>query len=139
MRVRHIVGLGISAVTVPVAALSVLDPMEGGLALLVAGVLLLVTWLVSRVPVPRLTWIAWVSTASAGVVSLTVAAILWSQGVTGPGSGLPWGLWVLIVLYETGAITTFAGYVWYLIRHIGVVRHDARANRGNAVAGLAHQ
>ena len=42
--------------------------MEGGLAMLAAGGLLLVTWLVSRVPVPRLEWSGWVSTVVTGVL-----------------------------------------------------------------------
>jgi hypothetical protein len=123
MRVRHTIALVLSILTVPVLALGIIDPMEGGMAMLAAGILILVTWLVGRVPVPRLEWIAWVSTVAVGAVALGAAMVLWDAGITGPGGqGLPWWLVVLLVAYELGVVVTFAGGIWNVVRHIATLR-----------------
>ena len=59
MHVRHVIGLVLAVLTLPLLVLGIFDPIEGGVAMLLAGILLLATWLVSRIPVPRLEWIAW--------------------------------------------------------------------------------
>ena len=131
MHARRVVGLVLSILTFPVLALGIFDPMEGGLAMLVAGVLILATWLVSRVPVPRLEWIGWVATVGIGAMAIGFAVLLWNAGVTGPGgTGMPWWLVALIVGYEIGVVVTFAGGIWNLVRHIKVVR-----DHGIPVAG----
>ena len=118
MHVRHVIGLVLAALTVPLLVLGIFDPMEGGVAMLVAGILLLATWLVSRIPVPRLEWIAWTATMVAAVVTDAIAGLLWNQGITGPGgTGVPWWLWLLAGAYEVGVVVTAAGGVWYLVRH----------------------
>jgi hypothetical protein len=124
MRTRHVIGLILSALTVPMLVLGLLDPMEGGLAMLAAGTLLLVTWLVSRVPVPRLEWIAWVATVALAAVTIAVAGLLWNADVTGPGRGLPWYLWAMIIGYEAGVLVTLAGGVMYVVRQARELRHD---------------
>ncbi len=130
MHTRHVIGLVLAILTVPVLALGMFDPMEGGTAMLVAGLLLLTTWLVSRVPVPRLEWIGWTTAVGLAVAALTSAVLLRTAEVTGPGLVLPWWLVALIAAYELGVLVTFAGGVWYVIRLLHVVR-DHR----NPVAG----
>lgn len=131
MPARHVIALVLAALTVPVLALGILDPMEGGMAMLAAGVMILLTWLVGRVPVPRLEWIGWVATVVVGAVTLAAAVVLWNEGVTAPGRGLPWWLAVLLVIYEVGVVATFAGGVWNVVRHVMVLR-----NKGIPVAGV---
>lgn len=130
MHARHVIGLVLAILTVPVLALGMFDPLEGGLAMLVAGGLLLVTWLVSRVPVPRLEWIAWTATIGVASAALTSAVLLRTAEVTGPGLGLPWWLVGLIALYEVGVVVTFAGGIWYSLRLLRTVR-----DHGIPVAG----
>ena len=122
MHARHVIGLVLAILTIPVVALGMFDPLEGGMAMLAAGVLVLVTWLTSRVPVPRLEWISWVATMTAAVISLTSAVLLRTAEVTGPGLGLPWWLVGLIALYEAGVVVTFAGGIWYCLRLLRTVR-----------------
>lgn len=123
MRVRHTIALVLSILTVPVLALGIFDPMEGGMAMLAAGILILITWLVGRVPVPRLEWIGWVATVTVGTVALGAGMVLWNTGVTGPGGqGLPWWLMVLLVSYELGVVVTFTGGIWNVVRHIASIR-----------------
>lgn len=123
MHARRVVGLVLSILTVPVLALGIFDPMEGGLAMLVAGALILATWLVSRVPVPRLEWIGWVATVGIGAVAIGFAVVLWNAGITGPGgTGMPWWLVALLIGYEVGVVVTFAGGISNVIRHARSVR-----------------
>lgn len=127
MHVRHVIGLVLALLTVPVLVLGILDPIEGGVAMLVAGILLLATWLVSRIPVPRLEWIAWTATMALAVITDVIAGVLWSQGITGPGgTGVPWWLWILVGAYEIGVVITVTGGVWYLVRHARALRGGHR-------------
>lgn len=130
MYARHIIGLVLAGLTVPLFLLGLIDPLEGGLAMLAAGGLLLVTWLVSRIPVPRLEWIAWTATTSLAVVTVAIASALWSQGVT-QQQGLAWWMWGLIGVYSIGVLATLAGAVQYVVRHVRTLRHrDAATPRG---------
>lgn len=133
MHTRHIVGLILTILTIPFLLLGLIDPMEGGLAMLVAGLLVLATWLVSRITVPRLEWIAWAATAVVGAAAVTVGTLLWQAGVTGPGRPIPWWVWVLIGAYEAGVLTTLAGGVQYLVRHVRVLRHHEPASPQSTV------
>ncbi|HAN71212.1 MAG TPA: hypothetical protein DCQ36_06440 [Actinobacteria bacterium] len=130
MKVRIWSGLALTVITVPVLALGLIDPMEGGVALLVAGAFLLVTWLVSRVPVPRLEWIAWCATMTVAAIAVAAGSIMWIQGITGPGRGLPWWLIVLMVAYEVGVVITIAGHGFFIARHIGRLRNPAEQVAG---------
>lgn len=129
---RHIIGLVLAILTVPLVLLGLIDPLEGGVAMLVAGALVLLTWLVSRIPVPRLEWIAWTATTSLAVVTVAVASVLWNQGIT-QTQGLAWWMWGLIGVYTVGVLATIAGSVQYIVRHVRTLRHpEAHRNPGNA-------
>ena len=118
---RHAIGLVLAVLTIPLVLLGLIDPLEGGVAMLVAGALLLVTWLVSRVPVPRLEWIAWTATTSLAVVTVAIASVLWNQGIT-QQQGLAWWMWGLIGVYTAGVLATLGGGIQYLGRHVRVLR-----------------
>lgn len=122
MHARHVIGLVLGILTIPVLALGIFDPLEGGMAMLMAGAIIVATWLISRVPVPRLEWVAWVATAALSGTALTSAVLLRTAEVTGPGLGIPWWLVALIAGYELGVVVTFAGGVWYVVRLLRVVR-----------------
>lgn len=124
MHARHVIGLVLTILTIPALALGLFDPIEGGMALLVAGLLILATRLVSRVPVPRLEWMSWVVTIGVAVAALASAGLLRAAEITGSGQGLPWWLVTLIVMFELGVVVTFAGGVWYVLRLLRVVRTD---------------
>ena len=130
---RHIIGLVLAVLTVPLVLIGLIDPLEGGLAMLVAGALVLATWLVSRIPVPRLEWIAWTATTSLAVVTVAIASVLWNQGIT-QTQGLSWWMWALIGVYTIGVLATLAGGVQYVVRHVRALRHpEGSGNEGNTV------
>jgi membrane-bound ClpP family serine protease len=130
MRARQIAGLVLGILTVPVLILGLMDPIEGGMALLVGGVLLGVIFLVSRVPMPRLVWIPWLSAVALGTASLIAVAQYW------PSVPYPWWIWALVAGYEGAAGVTAAGGVVYVVR---IARRLRRDKRETSVAELAHE
>ena len=138
MRVRHVIGLSLAILTIPLFLPGLIDPIEGGIAMLVVGVFLLTTWLVSRIPVPQLEWISWTATMVVAVAAVTAGTVLWQAGVTGPGLAMPWWMWGLIGMYEIGVVATLTGGIQYVVRHVKALRHHESGshelgNHGNAV------
>jgi len=124
MRIRHIAAGVVAAMALPVLALGLIDPLEGGMALLVAGALVLGTWLISRVPVPRLEWIAWLVAIVVGVLTIALAVTLPEESrSTGEGGLLSLSPWLIagLVSYETAVLATIAGGVQYVVRLIRAV------------------
>lgn len=58
MRAHRIIAIVLAVAALPLVVLGLIDPLEGGIALLGAIALGLVAWLLSVVPVPKLAWIA---------------------------------------------------------------------------------
>ena len=130
MRTRQIVGLILGILTVPVLIVGLMDPIEGGVALLVGGALVVIVFLVSRVPMPRLLWIAWLSAVAFGAASLIAVAQYY------PWRDYPWWIWALVVGYEVAAGVTAAGGVVYVVRMARRLRRDRPTP---SVAELAHE
>jgi hypothetical protein len=116
MHSRHMIGLVLSILTVPVLVLGLLDPVEGGVAMLVAGLLILLTFAVSRVAVPRLEWIPWLTSVAAGASALAAVPHYY------PLEPYPWWVWALVVVYEVAVAVTVAGGVAYVVRHVRTLR-----------------
>jgi hypothetical protein len=125
MRTRQITGLVLVILTIPALVLGLLDPLEGGIAMLVAGALILTTRLVSRVEVPRVEWIAWfasVVTGAAAIAGATWINVQRGYVIGGPGAQ-PWWVIALVIGYEVGVVVTLVGGVQYLVRQVRAVRH----------------
>lgn len=104
--------------------LGLLDPLEGGMALLVGLALAAAVWALSRAPVPRWAWIAALAAVAFGAAALTWAGA--SPDDDGNRSGVSGVvLGVLFVGYELAALTTLVGGVVFAVR---VVR-EARGPR----------
>ena len=132
VHVRHIIGLVLTVLTLPLFLLGLIDPLEGGVAMLAVGGLVLITWLVSRIPVPRLEWIAWTATTALAIVTVAIATVLWTQGIT-QTQGLAWWMWGLIALYTGGVLATLGGGFQYLGRHVKALRHHELGNHATGV------
>lgn len=72
MRARQIIGLLLAIVALPFLVLGLIDPLEGGIALIVGLLLGVAVWLISKVPVPRFTWIALAATIAVGALTLVL-------------------------------------------------------------------
>jgi hypothetical protein len=120
MPTRRIIAIVLTITALPLTILGLIDPLEGGLALLGAIILVLVAWALSRVAVPRLAWIAGLVTVVIGATTIAIAISAIGAGqqpdagtVMSPGVGM---LHVLIWAYRLGVVVTLAGAVVYVVR-----------------------
>ncbi len=118
MKIRRIIAIVVAFVALPLLLLGLIDPLEGGLALLAAIVLGFVVWLLSRVRIPKLAWISMIATVVIGAIVLIIAITKVpvpdaSGTVVSPLSG---GILGLLWVYRLGVLVTLAGAVLYVVR-----------------------
>lgn len=123
VRSRLIASLILGIITLPVIFVGLIDPLEGGLALLVGVGLGVAVRLLSGVPLPRLVWISMLATLGVGI--LVLALVIFAvpsetvqevgPDVTAPNP-LNAGARILLWVYRLGVLVVFAGGVVYLVR-----------------------
>ena len=123
MRPRLIASLILGIVTLPVLFVGLVDPLEGGIALLIALGLGVGVRLLSAVPLPRLTWISMLATIGVGILALVLAFVqMPSEAVqeVGPEATAPnplsAGVRLLVWVYRLGVLIVLVGGVVYLVR-----------------------
>ena len=120
MRARQVIGLVLVIIALPLVVIGLIDPLEGGIALLAGLLLGLVAWLVSRVPVPTFTWISLAATWAFGALTLVLALTLPPVEMGPDMAANPvMGRWYLAALnwvWRIGVLVTFAGGIWYVVR-----------------------
>lgn len=124
MRNRMIIAIVLAVVALPFIFLGLIDPLEGGIALLIAIGLGIAVRLLSRVPFPKLTWISMVTSVAIGVTVLALAIVpdpvVTDQGV---GRGPTWVVMIaLLWVYRVSVVVTIAGAVLYLVRLVRAMR-----------------
>ena len=132
MRPRLIASLILGIITLPVIVIGLIDPLEGGLALLLALALGVLVRLMSGVPLPRFAWISMLVTMGVGILALALAIAgmpTEAEQEIGPGAtagnSLGGGLRILVWVYRLGVGFVLAGGIVYLV-------HIARALRGTS-------
>ena len=123
MRSRLVVSLILGIIALPVIFVGLIDPLEGGLALLVAVGLGVAVRLLSGVPLPRLAWISMLATVGVGILVLVLVIFaVPSETVQEVGpevtaqNPLNAGVRVLLWVYRLGVFLVLAGGVVYLVR-----------------------
>lgn len=114
------IGLVLVILALPLVVIGLIDPLEGGIALLAGLLLGLVAWLVSRVPVPTFTWISLAATLAIGALTLVLALTLPPVEMGPDMAANPvMGRWYLAAMnwvWRIGVLVTFVGVVWYVVR-----------------------
>jgi hypothetical protein len=125
-RARLITAAVVAGLAAIVLIPGLIDPVEGSLPVILGGLLLLASWLIGRVTMPRLAWISWIVTFLSGASTLIIV-ISWrdlTEGSAGEGIGaLHPAVLIPLIVYEVGVLTTIAGAVW------NATRITARARR----------
>lgn len=123
VRSRLVASLILGIITLPVIVIGLIDPLEGGLALLVAVGLGVAVRLLSGVPLPRLAWISMLATVGVGILVLVLVIFaVPSETVqeVGPEATAPnplnAGARILLWIYRLGVLLVLAGGVVYLMR-----------------------
>lgn len=114
-RARLIAAAVIAALAVVILIPALIDPVEGSIPVVLGGLLLLGAWLIGRVPMPALTWIAWTVTFVSGALTLAVVGIWPELTRNAQGAGpfsLPPAILVPLIVYEIGVVATIVGAVW---------------------------
>lgn len=136
VRPRLIASLILGIITLPFLILGLIDPLEGGIALIVALGLGAAVRLLSGVPVPRLAWISMLVTIGVGILALALAIAgmpAESMQEVGPEATAPnplsAGVRILVWVYRLGVLVVFIGAVVYLVRIAGALRRSAQPGR----------
>ena len=120
-RARRVAAAVLAVPMVLLLVLGLLDPLEGGMALLVGLTLATAVWALSRVPVQ--TW-AW--RAAVAAVVLGLAALVWAGATPDDDGDRSWWsasvLGVFFVGYELAALATLVGGVRYAVRVVRAAR-----------------
>lgn len=126
MRTRRIIAIVLAIVTVPLLVFGLIDPLEGGIALVVAIVLGVVVWALARVPLPKLLWISLIATVAIGALTLGLA-VFEPEGDSGSGTAanpmLP--LAALLWVWRAGVLVVLAGAILYIVRLFQSLREPA--------------
>lgn len=128
MVARRWIAVVLAILAVPLLVLGLIDPLEGGIALLAVVVLGIIVWLLSRVRPPKLAWIALLATVIVGAITLGIAIAMIPPGGTPEGAaevtvanpmrwlaGINW-------IYRAGVVVTAVGWVMWIVRLIRAAR-----------------
>ena len=121
----------LAALAVVVFIPGLIDPVEGSIPIVLGGILLLAAWLLGRVHMPPLAWIAWTVTFVSGALTLALVGIWPELTVEARGTGLgpfslPPAILVPLIVYELGVVATIVGAVWNASRIGRAARHHPR-------------
>jgi hypothetical protein len=125
VKTRRIIGLILAVVALPLVFFGLIDPLEGGIALVAGALLGLGAWLVSRVPVPKFTWISLAVSGGLGILTLLAAVVLrdpvsvdsatGEATATNPLATVPIAV-ILLWLYRLSVLVTLAGGIYYVVK-----------------------
>ena len=128
MGARRWIAVVLAILAVPLLVLGLIDPLEGGIALLAVVVLGIIVWLLSRVRPPKLAWIALLATVAIGAITLGIAIAMIPPGGTPEGAAevtvanpFRW-LFALNWVYRLGVVVTAVGWVMWIVRLIRAAR-----------------
>lgn len=123
MRTRRIIAAVLKFIALPLLVLGLIEPLEGGIALLAAIVVGLAVGALSRVRLPALLWISLLATVAVGVLTIGLAIIENPPGTMGGTAGNPvFPLIALVWVWRAGVIIVAAGAVLYIVRLFRALR-----------------
>ena len=118
MNIRLTLALCIAIIAVLASLTGWTDPLEGGAAVLFAGLATVIAWLVGRVTIPKLTWISMSATIALAVATIAMIPIDGTDGVEGSvvAMALPLQFWIGLWSYRVGSVAVIAGTVFYVVK-----------------------
>ena len=127
MKIRLTLALCIAVIAVLVSLGGWTDPLEGGAAVLFAGLATVIAWLVGRVAIPKLTWISISATIALAVATIAMIPIDGTDGTDGVevstvAMALPLQFWIGLWAYRVGSVAVIAGTVFYVVKIMDVGR-----------------
>jgi len=128
VNIRLTLALCIALIAVLASLTGWTDPLEGGAAVLFAGLATVIAWLVGRVTIPKLTWISMSATIALAVATIAMIPIDGTDGVEGSvvAMVLPLQFWIGLWSYRVGSVAVIAGTVFYVVK-IAEARRRAKS------------
>jgi hypothetical protein len=119
MRLRFAIALTIQVVAILFSFMGWIDALQGGAAVVMVALLTLVSWAISRVRIPILTWASLLAAIALSVA--TVALVVIAYDPTGPDSQfennpLSSPISIVNIVFRVAAVAVIAGTVFYAIR-----------------------
>jgi hypothetical protein len=119
MRLRLTIALVIQIVAILFSLMGWVDALQGGAAVVMVGLLTLATRLISRVTIPKLTWMSLTAAVVLSVATVSLLVIAYdpmasdSQFADSPFSSTISGL---NIVFRVAAVAVIAGTVFYAVR-----------------------
>lgn len=121
---RKIAAIVLGAISVPLMVLGLVDPLEGGISLVAAIVLIVVARLLAATAAPRLLWIPSVVAVALGAAALAVALFspprVGADGTVTRSGDL--AVTMLVWGYRLAVLVVVAGAVLYVARLVRATR-----------------
>lgn len=108
-RVRQILYRALMIAVLPVLFFGLIDPLEGGLALLLALAIYIVTFLIGGTRPKKYLWIPFVTSLGIGAVVLAAAIYLYDR--VGEPENFPFGLLAGNIIYALSVMVTIGGAI----------------------------
>lgn len=127
MKVRLIIAIAAGVIATLILVVGLIDPLEGGIALLIATALFVAVRLLSSVPMPKLWWIPTVVAIVVGATALAIVIFAEPQGTVeyAPNPALDFGVIGMLWAYRAAVLAAIAGAVVYVVRLIRALRAPA--------------
>ncbi|MBJ7433114.1 MAG: hypothetical protein JHC62_01555 [Microbacteriaceae bacterium] len=119
MRLRLTIAVVIQIVAILFSLMGWVDALQGGAAVVMVGLLTLATRLISRVTIPKLTWMSLAAAIVLSVATVSLLVIAYdpmasdNQFADSPFSATISGL---NIVYRVAAVAVIAGTVFYAVR-----------------------
>lgn len=108
-RVRQILYRALLIAVLPVLFFGLIDPLEGGIALLLALAVYTVTFSIGGIRPKKYLWIPFVTSLGIGAVVLAAAIYIYSRD--GEPEQFPYGLLVGNIIYALSVMVTIGGAI----------------------------
>jgi hypothetical protein len=124
VKIRLTLALWIAVIAVLASLTGWSDPLQGGAAVLLAGLVTVAAWLVGRVTIPKLTWISISVTIALAVATIATIPLSGTDGVAGSevAMTLPLQFWIGLWAYRVGSVAVIAGTVFYVVKIVEAQR-----------------
>lgn len=126
MRTRRIVAIVLAFIALPLLALGLIDPLEGGIALLAAIVIGVVIWAFARVRLPALLWVSLILTVAVGALTIGLAILENPPAGSEGGEAItpPIPLVSMLWVWRAGVLVVAAGAILYIVRLFQSLRNS---------------
>ncbi len=119
MRLRLTIALAVQVVAILFSFMGWVDALQGGAAVVMVGLLTVLSWVIGRVRIPVLSWASLLTAIALSVTTVVLVVIAYDP--MGPDSQFksnPWSSTISMVnvVFRVAAVAVIAGTVFYAMR-----------------------